>query len=145
MSLSYVPGYCFRNFFDEICPEYTHLLMKHNWYLDTILLTKTHMNKSRFLTEIHNVKCLHIFSMRKYSQLFAKFSNVINLDMNQMQLDCFWKCLSVEQFWFFNSFFFKVIKFSIRHIQSIQRILIYKQTYLKAENSDNSFLTEKQR
>lgn len=102
--------YCSRNFFDEICPEYTHLLMKYNWNRDTNLPKITHVNKSTFLTEIHNVKCLNIFSIRKYSHLFAKFSNVINLEMNQIQLNCFGKCFSVEEIWFLNSFFFKVIK-----------------------------------
>lgn len=35
------------------------------------------MNENKFLTEILNGKCLHLFSHRKYSRYLAQFFNVI--------------------------------------------------------------------
>lgn len=95
--------YCSRNFFDEICPEYTHLLMKYNWNRDTNLPKITHVNKSTFLTEIHNVKCLNIFSIRKYSQLFAKQRYQLRNESNTIKL--FWEMFLSRRILIFEFFF----------------------------------------
>lgn len=53
------------------------------------------MNENKFLTEILNGKCLHLFSLRKYSRYLAQFFNIIMqvLFMSSAMLYIFLLCI----------------------------------------------------